>query len=185
MYQVQKRDGKVTDFDISKITAAISKAFDALEKQYHPSTIDLLALNVTAHFEPKIKSGIIDVEDIQDSVEEVLSTAGYADVAKSYILYRRQREKVRNANATLLDYKDLVDQYVKVEDILDVALALFFEKGYDNTSIQDIIDGLGGLTKGAVYHHFKSKEDILSAALDRENAGLYQETPPASATTAA
>ena len=116
MYQVQKRDGKVTDFDISKITAAISKAFDALEKQYHPSTIDLLALNVTAHFEPKIKSGIIDVEDIQDSVEEVLSTAGYADVAKSYILYRRQREKVRNANATLLDYKDLVDQYVKVED---------------------------------------------------------------------
>ncbi len=72
MYQVQKRDGKVTDFDISKITAAISKAFDALEKQYHPSTIDLLALNVTAHFEPKIKSGIIDVEDIQDSVEEVL-----------------------------------------------------------------------------------------------------------------
>ena len=89
MYQVQKRDGKVTDFDISKITAAISKAFDALEKQYHPSTIDLLALNVTAHFEPKIKSGIIDVEDIQDSVEEVLSTAGYADVAKSYILYRK------------------------------------------------------------------------------------------------
>ena len=66
MYQVQKRDGKVTDFDISKITAAISKAFDALEKQYHPSTIDLLALNVTAHFEPKIKSGIIDVEDIQE-----------------------------------------------------------------------------------------------------------------------
>ena len=59
--------------------------------------------------------------------------------------------------------------------ILDVALALFFEKGYDNTSIQDIIDGLGGLTKGAVYHHFKSKEDILSAALDRENAGLYEE----------
>ena len=94
MYQVQKRDGKVTDFDISKITAAISKAFDALEKQYHPSTIDLLALNVTAHFEPKIKSGIIDVEDIQDSVEEVLSTAGYADVAKSYIclLYTSRRE---------------------------------------------------------------------------------------------
>ena len=59
--------------------------------------------------------------------------------------------------------------------ILDVALALFFEKGYDNTSIQDIIDGLGGLTKGAVYHHFKSKEDILSAALDRDNPALFDE----------
>ena len=116
MYEVQKRDGKIAEFDIAKISSAISKAFDALEKQYHPSTIDLLALNVTAHFEPRIKNGIISVEDVQDSVEEVLSTAGYADVAKSYILYRKQREKVRNANATLLDYKDLVDQYVKVED---------------------------------------------------------------------
>ena len=116
MYQVRKRDGEIAEFDISKITAAISKAFDALEKQYHPSTIDLLALNVTAHFEPKIKADVIGVEDIQDSVEEVLSTAGYADVAKSYILYRRQREKVRNAASTLLDYKALVDSYVKVED---------------------------------------------------------------------
>lgn len=67
--------------------------------------------------------------------------------------------------------------------ILDVALALFFEKGYDNTSIQDIIDGLGGLTKGAVYHHFKSKEDILSAALDRDNQALFDELA-APATTA-
>ena len=62
-----------------------------------------------------------------------------------------------------------------VNRILDVALALFFEKGYDDTSIQDIIDGLGGLTKGAVYHHFKSKEDILTAAIDRDNRGLYAE----------
>ena len=83
MYQVRKRDGKISDFDIAKISGAIAKAFDALEKQYHPSTIDLLALNVTAHFEPKIKNGIVDVETIQDSVEEVLSTAGYADVAKA------------------------------------------------------------------------------------------------------
>ena len=82
MYEVQKRDGKIAEFDIAKISSAIAKAFDALEKQYHPSTIDLLALNVTAHFEPRIKNGIISVEDVQDSVEEVLSTAGYADVAK-------------------------------------------------------------------------------------------------------
>lgn len=62
-----------------------------------------------------------------------------------------------------------------VAKILDVALELFFTKGYDNTSIQDIIDNLGGLTKGAVYHHFKSKDEILSAALDRENQSLYRE----------
>lgn len=116
MYQVQKRDGKIAEFNIAKITAAISKAFDALGKQYHPSTIDLLGLNVTAHFEPKVHGDIITVEDIQDSVEEVLSTAGYADVAKAYILYRKQRENVRNAKATLLDYKSLVDSYLKVED---------------------------------------------------------------------
>lgn len=116
MYQVQKRDGKIAEFDVVKITAAIAKAFEALGKQYHPSTIDLLGLNVTAHFEPKVVDGIISVEDIQDSVEEVLSTAGYADVAKAYILYRKQRENVRNAKATLLDYKTLVDSYLKVED---------------------------------------------------------------------
>ena len=74
MYEVQKRDGKIAEFDIAKISSAIAKAFDALGKQYHPSTIDLLALNVTAHFEPKIEDGIVSVEDVQDSVEEVLST---------------------------------------------------------------------------------------------------------------
>ena len=116
MYQVVKRDGKIAEFNVTKIAGAIAKAFDALGKQYHPSTIDLLALNVTAHFEPKIKNDLIGVEDIQDSVEEVLSTAGYADVAKAYILYRKQRENVRNAKATLLDYKALVDSYLKVED---------------------------------------------------------------------
>ena len=116
MYEVQKRDGTVAEFDIAKISEAIAKAFDALGKQYHPSTIDLLALNVTAHFESKISRNLIQVEAIQDSVEEVLSTAGYADVSKAYILYRRQRENVRNAKATLLDYKAIVDSYVNVED---------------------------------------------------------------------
>ncbi len=51
--------------------------------------------------------------------------------------------------------------------ILDVASRLFIEKGYDHTSIQDIIDNLGGLSKGAIYHHFKSKEDILVASMER------------------
>ena len=116
MYQVKKRDGQVTDFTISKITGAITKAFVALNKAYHPSVIDLLALHVTADFENKIKDGCVAVEDIQDSVEKVLSESGYADVAKAYILYRKQREKVRNVNSALLNYKDLVDNYLKIAD---------------------------------------------------------------------
>ncbi len=116
MYHVIKRDGAEADFNIAKISVAIQKAFDAVGKESHPSIIDLLALKVTAHFENKIKDGKIAVEDIQDSVEAVLSESGYADVAKAYILYRKQREKVRNLKTTFLDYKSLVDSYVNVTD---------------------------------------------------------------------
>ncbi len=116
MYQVIKRDNSVADFDLSKISVAISKAFDACEKQYHPSVIDMLALKVTADFESKISNDLIAVEDIQDSVEDVLIKAGYSDVAKAYILYRRQREKLRNMKSTILDYKEIVDSYVNVTD---------------------------------------------------------------------
>ena len=116
MYQVTKRDGQVVDFEISKISDAITKAFVAIEKQYHPSIIDLIALHVTSDFEPKIRDGVIAVEDIQDSVEKVLSESGYADVAKAYILYRKQREKVRNVGSALLNYKELVDNYLKIND---------------------------------------------------------------------
>ncbi len=111
-----KRDGALAEFNIQKISSVIQKAFDAQKRQYHPSIIDLLALKVTADFEPKIKNDIIQVEEIQDSVESVLIQAGYADVAKAFILYRKQREKIRNTKSTLLNYKDLVDSYVKVTD---------------------------------------------------------------------
>lgn len=116
MYKVVKRDGSVAEFDINKIAAAIAKAFDAQERQYHQTVIDMLALRVTSQFEPKVKNEQINVEDIQDSVEVVLSEAGYNDVAKAYILYRKQREKVRNMKSTFLDYKDLVDSYVYSTD---------------------------------------------------------------------
>ena len=114
MYQVLKRAGTVVDFEISKISGAMIKAFDALGRNYHPSVINLLALQVTSAFDMKIKDGKITVEDIQDSVEKVLSESGYADVAKAYILYRKQREKVRNINSALLNYKDLVDNYLQI-----------------------------------------------------------------------
>ncbi|MBR2366810.1 MAG: ribonucleoside triphosphate reductase, partial [Oscillospiraceae bacterium] len=116
MYRVLKRDGSSAEFSIQKISAALTKAFEAQNKQFHPSIIDMLALRVTADFEPKVKDGNIAVEDIQDSAEKVLSEAGYADVAKAYILYRKQREKVRNVNSALLNYKDLVDNYLQIND---------------------------------------------------------------------
>ncbi|HPF56859.1 MAG TPA: ribonucleoside triphosphate reductase, partial [Clostridiales bacterium] len=116
MYQVIKRDGKVVEFNISKIAAAITKAFEAQNKQYNSDIIDLLALKVTADYESKIKDGKVSVEDIQDSVETVLIKSGYDDIAKCYILYRKQREKIRNMKSTILDYKELVDSYVKSID---------------------------------------------------------------------
>ena len=115
-YRVKKRDGKIVDFDITKIINAMSKAFDAMDHHTHDSVLQLLALQVTADFDSKIKDNTIAVEDIQDSVEKVLSNAGYADVAKAYILYRRQREKLRETKNTLLDYKKTVDNYLKVND---------------------------------------------------------------------
>ena len=116
MYSVQKRDGKIVDFSISKISDAIKKAFEAEKKEFNQDVIDFLALKVTADFSSKIKDGVVAVEDIQDSVESVLVQAGYADIAKSYILYRRQREKLRNLGNTALDYKETVDKYLKMND---------------------------------------------------------------------
>ena len=116
MYRVIKRDGKVTEFDLVKINEAIKKAFEATKTNYTDQIIDFISLKVTADFNKKIKNDQISVEDIQDSVEKVLGEAGYGDVAKAYILYRKNREKIRNMNATYLDYKALVDSYVKATD---------------------------------------------------------------------
>ena len=116
MYQVIKRDGHIADFSLSRISHAITKAFDAQNTPYTPDIINLLALQVTADFSGKIQNDLIGVEAIQDSVEAVLQRAGYAEVAKAYILYRKNREKLRNMSSTILDYKGLVDGYLKVSD---------------------------------------------------------------------
>ena len=116
MFQVVKRDGEVTEFNLGKINDAIAKAFDATQMAYNDDIIGLLSLRVSAHFQNKIKDGKISVEMIQDSVETVLEQTGYTEVAKAYILYRKQREKMRNMKSTILDYKDVINSYVKVED---------------------------------------------------------------------
>ena len=116
MLNVVKRDGEIADFNLNKINDAVMKAFTACEKQYTNDMIELLSLRVTADFQSKVIDEKVTVEDIQDSVETVLNQTGYTDVAKAYILYRKQREKIRNMNSTILDYKDVVNSYVKVED---------------------------------------------------------------------
>lgn len=116
MIQVVKRDGEIADFNLSKISAAIEKAFKATEKFYTGDIINLLTLRVTADFQQKVTDEKITVEDVQDSVEHVLEQTGYTDVAKAYILYRKNREKIRNMKSTILDYKEIVNSYVKEED---------------------------------------------------------------------
>ena len=116
MFRVLKRDGEIADFNLKKISEAMTKAFVATGKSYTPEITNLLTLRVTSNFQEKIKDDEIHVEDIQDSVEKTLEECGYTDVAKAYILYRKQREKMRTMKSTILDYKDVVNSYVKVED---------------------------------------------------------------------
>ncbi len=158
MYQVVKRNGKTAEFDIKKIAAALEKAFEACERPTHPSVIDFLALKVTSDFETKIKDGFIAVEDIQDSAESVLAQAGYADVAKAYILYRRQREKLRNMKSTMLDYKALVDKYVKNVDW----------RVKENSTVTYSVGGLILSNSGAITAHY-----WLSEIYDDEIANAH------------
>ncbi len=161
MYQVVKRDGQIAEFDIHKIGAAIQKAFEASGKNFHPSVIDMLALKVTANFEPKIKDGKIKVEEVQDSVEEVLSQAGYADVAKGYILYRKQREKIRNLKSATLNYKELVNNYLQVNDW----------RVKENSTVTYSVGGLILSNSGAITANY-----WLSEVYDREIAEAHRNT---------
>ena len=116
MYKVRKRNGKVVNFEINKISEAMKKAFDATNTNFDDDMIDFLAIKVTSDFENKVKDNIISVEDIQDSVESTLIKGDYVDVAKAYILYRNLHEKIRNVKSTALDYKNVVDSYLNVAD---------------------------------------------------------------------
>ena len=161
MYTVIKRDGKRVSFDLSKISKAITKAFDACDKQYNPDVIDFLALKVTADFAGKIENDTITVESIQDSVESVLIKAGYDDVAKAYILDRRQREKVRNISATMLDYKDIVNKYVKALDW----------RVKENSTVTYSVGGLILHNSGAITANY-----WLSEVYDDEIANAHKNT---------
>ena len=116
MLEVIKRDGAIAEFQLERISDVIKRAFDATKMLYNTDIINLLALRVTADFQSKIEDGKIHVEDVQDSVEHVLEQSGYTAAAKAFILYRKNREKIRNMKSTILDYKEIVDSYVREED---------------------------------------------------------------------
>ncbi len=159
MYRIVKRDGRVVDFDISRIAVAIKKAFEATGTEFNESVIDFLALKVTAEFQPKIKDSMVAVEDVQDSVESVLSKAGYDNVAKAYILYRKQREKLRNTRDTLLDYKDTIDKYLHISDW----------RVKENSTVTYSVGGLILSNSGAVTANY-----WLSEVYDQEVADAHR-----------
>ncbi|MCR5775246.1 MAG: ribonucleoside triphosphate reductase [Lachnospiraceae bacterium] len=160
MFYVVKRDGQKADFDITKINDAIVKAFVACEKQYNNDIIELLALRVTADFEEKITGDAVGVEDIQDSVEKVLNQAGFTEVAKAYILYRKQRENVRNMNSAILNYRDVVNSYVHNEDW----------RVKENSTITYSVGGLILSNSGAVTANY-----WLSEIYDQEIADAHRD----------
>ena len=159
MYKVRKRDGKVVKFDISKISDAMKKAFEAEEEQYNDDVIDFMALKVTSDFKDKIENDIIHVEDIQDSVESVLSKSGYSEVAKAYILYRKIHEKQRAIKDTTLDYKKIVDNYLGVNDW----------RVKENSTVTYSIGGLILSNSGAITANY-----WLSEVYDEETANAHK-----------
>ena len=158
MYKVIKRDGSKVLFDISKITKAITKAFKSVDRKYDESQINLLALSVTSKFDSKISNDAISVEDIQDCVEQTLMETGFTDVAKSYILYRKNHEKLRNTN-TLLDYKKIVDNYIHVNDW----------RVKENSTVTYSIGGLILSNSGAITANY-----WLSEVYDEEIANAHR-----------
>ena len=158
MYKVIKRDGSKVLFDISKITKAITEAFKSVNRKYDESQINLLALSVTSRFDSKIKDDAISVEDIQDCVEQTLMETGFTDVAKSYILYRKNHEKLRNTN-TLLDYKKIVDNYIHVNDW----------RVKENSTVTYSIGGLILSNSGAITANYR-----LSEVYDEEIANAHR-----------
>lgn len=160
MFSVIKRDNRNTDFNLTKINDAIMKAFNATDVQYNNDIVDLLALRVTADFQEKVREGSIHVEDIQDSVEKILEQAGYTEAAKAFILYRKQREKMRMMKSTILDYKDVVNNYVKIEDW----------RVKENSTVTYSVGGLILSNSGAVTANY-----WLSEVYDEEIADAHRD----------
>lgn len=158
-YKYKKRSGDFVPFDLKKIESAIGKAFAAEHKEVTPDVLELLALRVTSNFSNKVKNEIVTVEDIQDSVEVVLIQTGFVDVAKSYMDYRTKRAAIRQVKSTTLDFKNVVDSYLKVADW----------RVKENSTVTYSVGGLILSNSGAVTANY-----WLSEVYDKEIADAHK-----------
>ncbi len=159
MLKIIKRNGNVEAFDIKKIEKAIEKAFVAEHKVYSEDVIQMLALRTVAIFNGKAKNETIGVEDIQDAVEVALIQAGFVDVAKSYIIYRKQHQNLRDMKTTQLDYKNVVNNYLKINDW----------RVKENSTVTYSVGGLILSNSGAVTANY-----WLSEVYDKEIADAHR-----------
>ena len=159
MLTVTKRDGTAVPFDLKKIQSAIDRAFTAEHKEVPPDVVELLALRVTSVFNSKIKNETVGVEDIQDAVEIVLIQAGYIEVAKSYMDYRNKHAALRQVKNTSLDFKNVVDSYLRVADW----------RVKENSTVTYSVGGLILSNSGAVTANY-----WLSEVYDKEIADAHR-----------
>ncbi len=159
MLKIKKRDGSIEDFHLDKVAKAIEKAFMAEHKFYNEDIINMLALRVTAQMNSKVLNEVVDIEDVQDAVEVVLVQAGYVDVARSYIFYRKARANLREQKATELDYKKTVDNYLKINDW----------RVKENSTVTYSVGGLILSNSGAVTANY-----WLSEVYDQEIANAHR-----------
>ncbi len=159
MLSVKKRDGSLEEFNLSKIENAIERAFMAEHKFYNSDIIQMLALRTTAQFNSKIVQDVIGIEDIQDAVEVVLIQAGYIDVARSYIIYRKQHENLRQLKETNIDYKNVINNYLKINDW----------RVKENSTVTYSVGGLILSNSGAVTANY-----WLSEVYDQEIANAHR-----------
>ena len=159
MLQVTKRDGTVVPFDLGKIESAIERAFRAEHKDTTPDIIQILALRVTSIFNNKIKDEKVSVEDIQDAVEIALIQANYIDVAKSYMEYRNKHAALRQVKSTSLDFKNVVDNYLRIADW----------RVKENSTVTYSVGGLILSNSGAVTANY-----WLSEVYDKEIADAHR-----------
>ncbi|HOO74404.1 MAG TPA: ATP cone domain-containing protein, partial [Tepiditoga sp.] len=106
---VKKRNGETVEFAMEKIKKAIEKAFLATETVYTEDILELLSLRAVSKTIQLTSGNILNIEDIQDSVEKVLEESGFTEVAKAYILYRKQHEKIREIDKNMLDFAETVN----------------------------------------------------------------------------
>lgn len=159
MYEVVKRNGAIVPFDSSKINAAITKAFASTNRQINPNSIEWLTMRAIANAEMKVANDKLTVEDIQDSVEDILGMGGYHDVAKAYILYRDQHKKIRAAKDTLLNYRKTMEDYLHLKDW----------RVKENSTISYSLGGLILSNSGAITANY-----WLSEVYDQEIADAHR-----------